>query len=468
MFSIFSLSTLVDISQSRLGPHLQFLHIGLDRIGQLEERPTRSGDNNQDAVKRWERLSDLRAEHAGARATGEYHALLTAALRNLPNLEGIMIRDFNSRRRTRDGWNAQWRSYGYQTIENSTGFRPTFPRGNYGSEAFAFPSPSDAFIQVLSACAQAGARPKAIEIMTQSIEATDEAFRIPQSKHALFMPVIEGLQKLHIHYRPRNRPDGGPALPGPTSPDNNSSGNNPFGNSAFETVKPFGSLDYDHFLHRFLCKAVNLTDLRINQTQLNYSHGFGHGGVSLDNPSHYLLKWLAAAASISPSSPSSTPSPITFLPKLKHLSIGRSDVEVGVLSKLVDAFAGRIESLEMHRITLYRPLPQPGHGEKLPKTNLWVSLLRDLQRIELNKLHHIKFAMMNQAYMVAGQMWPKCRVTLEGKANQGLDYTGTDWRKYLEEREDQIKVTWLDAYDNTASMTSESEDDSEGNSDIEM
>lgn len=413
MITVFSLKALIEISESRLGPHLRFLHLGLDRLDPL---PINQIHGDRVTPEKRLHYNNLLAAERYAKANGTHRDMLATAFKKLPNLESILIRDHNSRRRTRDGWNAEWKSYGFETVFETTGMRPSYPRRTTIDGTFACEA-SDVFSQVLHACALSGARPRGIEVITQRMALSGHAFYIPDgTMQQSIVSVIEGLEKLHLNLLPAFREDGGPDLYtrdlGGTS----------------TTPVPSSVQDFDYLLHQFLYKANNLKDLRINQM---YTRITGN-----NNPAHYLLDWLVAAATSS--------SPI--LPKLQHISFGRSTVKAEVLTRLIGAFAKQLESLELWRITLFRPLPQLAPGEKWPKVNFWSSFLRNLRQIPDLNLHHVKFGLMGQNHVDGnGRFGPLCMVGITG--TQNIDYTGSDWRKHLEEKESEIEISWEYPYE---------------------
>ena len=90
MISRFSLQALIDIAKSRLGKHLRYVHISIETLRVMPQVA------NSEAYLRYQ------AEHALLWRTGTHMEMLIEAFRNLPALEGVRIRGFNSRRRTRD------------------------------------------------------------------------------------------------------------------------------------------------------------------------------------------------------------------------------------------------------------------------------------------------------------------------------------------------------------------------------
>ena len=405
MISVFSLTALVRISESRLAPHLRSLHLGLDRLQVISNyRMNQAGFLPEEQLF----YNDLLAGEKYAKATGTHQELLATALKKLPNLESIVIRDHDLKSRIREGRNALWKSYGAETIFQATGLHPSH---SYGDGPLGFEA-SDAFSLVVHACAQSGARPRAIEVITHDMALTGHAFFIPTGiMQQSVISVIEGLEKLHLNLLPEFRDDGGPDLSSlslehtPTTPVSS------------RVVDP------NYLLHQFLCKARNLRDLRINQMDTKVARH--------NNPASYILDWLAIAATSSS----------LILPKLQHFSSGRFTISARDLTRLIRAFSKRLRSLELRSIVLFQPLPELAEGEYWPMDNMWSAFFQDLRKIPDLDLHHIKFSRMSQKhYCGGGHFGPLCKVGVAEERN--IDYTGPDWRKHLEEKETDMEIEW--------------------------
>ena len=407
MISVFSLTALVRISESRLAPHLRSLQLGLDRLQVISNyQMKRAGFLPQEQLF----YNDLLAGERYARATGTHQDLLATALKKLPNLESVVIRDHDLKSRTREGRHALWKSYGAETIFQATGLHPSHSSGDgpLGFEA------SDVFSLVLHACAQSGARPRAIEVNTHDAALTGHAFFIPTgTMQQSVISVIEGLEKLQLNLFPEFKDDGGPDLSTLS-----------LGQTATTTPVSSRVLDPNYLLHQFLCKASNLRDLRINQMDTTKI-------ARHNNPASYILDWLAIAATSSSS----------ILPKLQHLGFGHFTISAQDLTRLMRAFSKRLRSLELRSIVLFQPLPELAEGEYWPMDNMWSAFFQDLRKIPDLDLHHIKFSRMNQKhYCGGGHFGPLCKVGIAEERN--INYTGPDWHKHLEEKESEMEIEW--------------------------
>lgn len=63
-------------------------------------------------------------------------------------------------------------------------------------------------------------------------------------------------------------------------------------------------------------------------------------------------------------------------------------------------------------------------------------------------LRHVKFGLMSQSHLSSedsAHLGPLCMVGIAGMGN--IDYTGADWRKYLEEKEGEMEVMWETPYE---------------------
>ena len=175
MISTMSLQALIDISKSRLGCHLRKVHIGTDRFAHALQVNGHSA--------RTDKQADLYTDQFTMLATGDHVLMLAEAFRTLSNLEDIVIRDFNSNRRSRDGHNKHWTSYGSTTAFRETGNRPGQSSGLAWGPDTSTAYGSTVFASVLCALGQANARPKGIEHMSRSKNhLRDCAFNISYSR----------------------------------------------------------------------------------------------------------------------------------------------------------------------------------------------------------------------------------------------------------------------------------------------
>ncbi|KAL1874426.1 hypothetical protein VTK73DRAFT_303 [Phialemonium thermophilum] len=200
-----SLQCLVDISlHPTLSTVLEHVVISLDKYrsdGHVRHSPT-----NDPAVL----VARAAAYRQGARdqsvllASGRDGQLLMRAFQNLPNLRTVGLRDYNSGTRWRDGEGAQWRAYGATTVLEKTGKDLLQVDGmEYAFKQYAGTGSSTnfaarAFITVLQALGEAGARPQNIEILIRNrVNALpDYAFHVPSNLAPLLEPMLAMLRSL--------------------------------------------------------------------------------------------------------------------------------------------------------------------------------------------------------------------------------------------------------------------------------
>lgn len=124
-------------------------------------------------------------------ATGNWITKLGTAMKLLPNLTTIDIRNFNSRTRFRDGPNAAWKSYGMPTLQATTGFSPEFPAGH--------PQHYDRLLNgVLLAIGASGVQPPNLEVIVRGAGVSDVGLFIPETLRAKLQPFFQNLRKFHV------------------------------------------------------------------------------------------------------------------------------------------------------------------------------------------------------------------------------------------------------------------------------
>lgn len=109
MLTEFSLQALVDISCSRLAPSMTHVIISLDRPASTALHLVLPNGHGHDPAK----ANNLRREYIDhlSLINGSHDVdMMAEAFGNLPNLDTVSLRDFNSRSRYRDG--GDWKSYG--------------------------------------------------------------------------------------------------------------------------------------------------------------------------------------------------------------------------------------------------------------------------------------------------------------------------------------------------------------------
>lgn len=328
-----SLQALIDISKHpTLSPCLKHVIITADRVDPGFDRSGFDPELNR-------RLDAALADHSYLMATGGLRDMLIEAFSNLSNLEIVDIRDFNSTSRTRDGPGTPWRSYGFRTLVASTG----------ASIATNFRSPGDNYVRqlfwaVTAALALAGARPKSIEVLIQSLTPCawgldNYSFFIPPRLEKPIGQLLSSLQSLHL------------------------------------------TLDFlSHLIastvmtQKFLSLASNLTWLRLNFRWR-------------DQGSESFLTWLGLKAGQRSANPMDM-EPIQ-LRRLERLDIGQVKVSPKTLLNLVAKFAPSLRSVFFRRVRLV-----DDKNTSAARINLWAEVLSKMARIPGLNLRMLDLALL--------------------------------------------------------------------------
>ena len=420
-----SLQALVDISKSRLGAHLRFVHIGLDRFPEGLHRPLPDDEKERKFKQRY-------ANHFTLWNTGCHREMLTEAFRNLPNLEDVVLRDSNSMKRNRDGPHAEWTSYGSTTIFKETGIRLSQGTNGVWNSGFPLQGCSQVFALVLHALGVAGAKPKGLEVMVRNgNHLRDFGFNVPRFVEPSVLPVLQKLEKLHLSID----------LSWRTSPRGWSADGATVSQAAPDT-----------HLRKFLSSIPNLKNLRINE-----HHDYNPALTT-------FLEWLAAtppsegAAQATNGDDESSTAPIR-LPHLEELSLGIMNLQSATLLGVLRKLAPSLKRLELWRITLQRDLPAGCDPNDPPKTVFWTDFLSQLRQIPDLNLHHFKAGMLNQTYTHR----PKPYYVSFKDHGTTVDYTGPHWRDFVEEVTPKLEVKWprtvTPEYDDSEDEVDSDEDD---------
>lgn len=393
-----SLKALIDISKSRMGPHLRSVHISLE----LVPSPRPPVDTRQK-----HRQSIRFHETCQLWDTGAHRDMLAEAFRNLPNLESVVIRDFNSTRRSRDGWGYEWTAYGNKTLSRDIGIHlsPSPRLTSFWNITSPIEHVSKVFAAVITALGQAGARPKGIEVMSRNKnELEDSSFSFPSYLESTYLPVLQNLERLHLAMDFMRGPYSGSVFPG-----------------------DFVPLEDLTMLQKFLLKTTNLKDLRINVMGRDCE------------PLVVLLRWLAQQPP-APGQPSLVPLP-TF--PLEEFSLGMLDVSWCRLVDLAKRFAPTLKSLVLWKITLVSDVDDR-HERDLrdtqDKINLWSEMLQHLIKVPGLELHHIKLGALNQRNKDSHYT---SRIHFGPGAHVLREYTGPDWRRFIQHVIQTVEVDYV-------------------------
>ncbi|KAI1435685.1 hypothetical protein GGR50DRAFT_655384 [Xylaria sp. CBS 124048] len=260
----FSLQALVDISKSRLGPSLTHLIIRLGRpvCFQEDHRRRIPPELASWAITRNHAYAECVSFHELI-TSGSDLEMLTEAIKNLPNLETIGMRDFDSESRHRD--RTSWNGYGCPSKLRNIHFILSIG-GDFDREGIPLHYPSHVFLTILRAMGNAavsgyGTKLTRFEVILHTCLLRDQAFKIPDRLSAGIQLALNKLTTIFLdglYY---------------TTP-------NPYVVSGSHGKASQG---YLFFFSRFLVRLPALEHLRIN---------FRH---FIRNGSNKFLKWLAKA-----------------------------------------------------------------------------------------------------------------------------------------------------------------------------
>ncbi|KAI9898639.1 hypothetical protein N3K66_006999 [Trichothecium roseum] len=407
MLSLFSLEALVGISKSRLSPFLQRLQFGLECPPNVDpwviSREVQAGVRNNDPFSL--DVLDALDYEKHAWAMGIHRDLLVEAFQNLKQVRDVVVRNYNSRQRVRDGRGQQWKSYGWNAMNQlAGGTRITiYPNANqtamFGRTFFEL-----AFSLIVAALGKSGARPRAIEILMDRPCGTkmgDEAFIIPPHMEAYVVPMLQSLDTLHVDVNLGKR-----------SADNH-------------VMMP------GYRLTSFLEKAANLKNLRLNG----------------DYQMHLLFKWLAKSPGDKTHLPPSSdvkfvPNTMVDLPgislaKLEELSIGQWKVRPQDLLAVIEKFAPTLKSLELWRVCLVRDTYSDVDLEAeyiAESRSIWTEFLERLTGINGLELEHLKISLMSQQRTGSNEPGEKEHHVCfrgEGESAKTRSITGNAWKSYV-------------------------------------
>ncbi|KFA62900.1 hypothetical protein S40285_02282 [Stachybotrys chlorohalonatus IBT 40285] len=416
MFMGDSLQALVDISKSRMSHHLKCVSFGLECFPNDMNRSLADPEKER-------HYREVFSDTFVMLSTGQHVDMLVEAFTNLPNLEGIIVRDLNSRRRYRDGPNAEWTSYCAPTLFSSTGFRLNAEAGGGWHMSSPRTFGNQVFSSIFYALAKGGVRIKSFENMcTFRTQIQDFAFELPRSHRPEFINVLEGLEKLYVaidfgwrNWQGRNThsTDSRPKL--------------------------------DTKLSKFLSYCTNLKALRINETECCDAHLL------------QFLTWLATPVKSAQSSPdppqaeqqsSTTQQPMIgrtppiALPRLEKLSLGCMSVPAPLLHGVIRKFAPQLKSIELHRVVLLQPRSDDDDYSAIddlpPKIILWVDFLKRLQRTPELDLEYIKISCPKQTWTTTSD---SMQVRFDGK-DAMREYRGSDWKHFLKEITPGMEGMW--------------------------
>ncbi|KAI0553375.1 hypothetical protein F4679DRAFT_468074 [Xylaria curta] len=370
----FSIQALVDIAKSRLGPSLTHLIIHTEHPYSPTSFPSRSPTPRERAV----RDNHYRAEsinHMEFITTGLDVEMLSDAIKHLPNLETVGIRDFYSRNRSRD--NTVWHSYGCPTFTKRTNDPLVLPSFFSSHERHRGPEyTGHIFLTLLRAIGIAevsgwSSKVTRFEVLLHHSALLDQAFKIPnrfQDEVSLALSKLEvifldGLSESALDFVVDDIGD---------------------------TAGPIKGTGY--FLSRFLAKLSALQHLRLNFHKYE------------DSCTERFILWLANARSdathamASPMKSSlleqnSEDLPTQFppapnFPNLRDLDIGMAAVSESVLLALYKNYKSTLRGVSLHKVKLKCKYDT--------QVNLWARLCNKMAAADL-QLHTLGLSYLKQA-----------------------------------------------------------------------
>ncbi|ORY62228.1 uncharacterized protein BCR38DRAFT_410668 [Pseudomassariella vexata] len=356
MLTEFSLQGLVDISKSKFSRCLSHVIISperpsLSRVpGRFMVAPSSLTASDSQAVEQNCFRSEC-ADHLSLISTGQDVVMLAEAFGNLPSLETVEIRDFNSRSRNREGPDGEWTSFGARKFMRETGARASleWPGRHFGSltpDHLVYLS--HVFSALLRSLGASSSRPKRLEVNLRHCGLADHAFNIPRYSESVIEPVLSSLRTLFLE-------------PNSQLPAAYVDGDN--------ALVPC----YSFLLRKFLAKGQQLEHFRIN-----------FRGYNQDDAKDFLL-WLSKTPALSTSSnrPAvsllESPQPVEF-PKLEKLDIGMVKVEPQMLLAVLRKFQKTLRAVSFHRLSLLQTDPTLAQT----KVDLWSKFFDQLFRLRLN------------------------------------------------------------------------------------
>ncbi|KAL1853152.1 hypothetical protein Daus18300_011891 [Diaporthe australafricana] len=402
-----SLSALLAISESRLGPYLETLVLGTEllEVNVPSEAPR---------VSR-ERYAKAFADQTSMVGSGWDRDTLAGALRSLPGLKGVSVESFDDR----EVWDFDSNvpisvidgGYGLKTLLRDLGYEDGRP-----------PSQASTILQwvaavqiLLGTVAMVGARPKALTITgkmnnggymsSDGLGVDDDAFNIPSFMEETMLPVIEGLEELDLEVHNRV------IYPVPDDP------------ACCRTCH----------LRRFLGLPKNLQKLRIARltgdmqplTNTEEKDGFwawmassakGKGKAissgstdeaeddDEDSDASQTHQWNMTP--ISATNPLTSPPPIS-LPHLRELHLAEQDILPRNLTKLLKKVAPTLVKLDLHDILLRDrragadedPAPEDNNDDDDGGTVLervecgrWIALCEQLAAMPIDELREVNIS----------------------------------------------------------------------------
>ncbi|KAI1102803.1 hypothetical protein F4804DRAFT_333962 [Jackrogersella minutella] len=424
MLTEFSLGALVDISKSRLGHSLSHLIISVARPPMWS--PFRraeileDGDvNDLKQAFKYNRMNEEYISHQTLISSGQDVELLTEALRNLPNLRIVGLRDFCSPGRYREGDSHLWNTYGAPTFFRETGSRYEHPLFFHDDQ-----EPANYVCHVMLSILRALGKTKEVHgsLELQAILRTccvpNIALDIPRYVEPTVSPVLENLRVLFLDLGP----------------------------NSFSRVVVNNNGHYDNILHFrlavFLSKTPSLEHLRLNFRECKGDEAKG------------ILQWLANISGIQGTLSTKTQTlgasgmqdrfpklpPAPEFPRLEKLDIGMVTLAPPLLLGLYKKYKSSLCKISLHKVTFES---QPQHVSTV-KVNLWSKLFGQILKLNL-KLNTIHVSYIRQKYNFCAYL-----VEFRGpnhdskKVKYSKEWTGDDLERGSQEFVEEMFINWPD------------------------
>lgn len=353
--------------------------------------------------------------------------MLAQAFRNLPNLQTVGLRDFNSRGRVRD--DCEWTSYGATTIFQETGHRLINDRRLPASDEQARFA-ARAFSTILYALGQSGAKPHTFEVLLRQrrLGLNDNAFNIPKFLEPLVTPVLSNLKSflfvLDFLSESKLLITGDDDSPDVTR--------------------------LHYLLKQFLCRTPNLTHLRLNIQN-----------APPPGAENFLL-WLGRPVTQvnsvnSSSGPPMLQSPdLVALSQLRRLDFGMFFVSPRTLLAAIHKFKPTLRALSLWKITL---CPQDLRYHPDPRANMWAEFFGQLSDLDYISVGYLSQLPRGQTEHVKF----KLPADQPGEMSFTKEYSGYDMRHFPDNLVSDIVIDWPGVFsdiedDSISYATSDSED----------
>ncbi|KAI1755627.1 hypothetical protein F4782DRAFT_489346 [Xylaria castorea] len=443
----FSIQALVDIAKSRLGPSLTHLIIHVEHPHSTH--PTRAMLAPRERLVRDNRHRAESINHTEFITTGLDVEMLSDAIKHLPNLETIGIRDFHSRNRSRD--NTVWHSYGCPTFLRQTNGLLALPNTVSGEHHRGTEYIGHIFLTLLRAIGNAAVSGQSskvtrIEVLLHNSHLPDQTFKIPDRFQAAASLALSKLEAIFLDGLSESMLDF-------------------VVDDIGDTTDPIMGLGY--FLSRFLTKLSALQHLRLNFQRYDY------------RSTERVLLWLANARS-NPAHATASPMdsrspahnsedlpthfpPAPSFPNLQNLDIGMATVSESVLLTLFKNYKSTLRGVSLHKIKLTCK-----HDTQV---NLWARLCNKMAAADL-QLRTLRLSYLTQA-SGDGNLCPG-EVTFKGSKNIHVKtWRGSTFSQSVKDITNEMESYWEDREpeeDDDDSMDDDDDDDenddNDNNSDV--